>query len=781
MFKRLALVGVACLGLLAEGTEPVVRLHWHVMAAQGTDANLTLARRGQAADCSIVVPSKATPSQRYAAEELAKYIEKCVGVRLPIGETAKDAAKRICISGDDTLGNDGFRLCVKGDDLHVLGGPRGVLYGVYEILERFCGIRWFSSWHEIVPQREALDVPADLDVTERPAFAVREPLWYDVTKHPEFAARMRASNSGEGEHGELGPNRHRFSETLKNCHTFNVLIPPEKYFDAHPEYFSFFNGARQKNRSQLCLTNPDVLRLVVEKVKDAIRREPGAKYFGVSQNDYWSGWCECEKCKAIDDEEESHAGTMIRFVNAVAAEVEREFPDKVIETLAYQYTRKPPKKTRARHNVMPCLCSIECDFTRPLPESRREANRKFVEDLRGWAAQTKMLYVWDYTTNYSHYPHAFPNVYALQGNLRFFRENGVTSVFEQGDYQGHHAFFAELKTWLLLKWMWNPDLPMKPLLDEFFAGYYGKAAPFVRQYFEEVHRLQLSPGKDGSDRHLGIFEHIGASPVDGDFIARADQLWDQAEAAVKDEPAVYGYNVRMGRFSSDYTAFHRQRKQLWVTRHPERFGGGDQRIRARRMLAALDETREDGVRISEGLSCKPLKALLEQVASSEPRKVSAADRDRIGAEVFGSKGLVDDPAAEGGKAFRLVNTHYEWSGFLEMNYVAFDDEAEYTVRVRLRADLTKGAPDGEVFWAGIYDSVEAKYYGRGFSLKASEEKDGYAWYEVTTTRLKETQSLYVAPGRFKGSATNPRHNGIYIDGVEIVRTRPPSATVVTEP
>ena len=104
-----------------------------------------------------------------------------------------------------------------------------------------------------------------------------------------------------------------------------------------------------------------------------------------------------------------------------------------------------------------------------------------------------------------------------------------------------------------------------------------------------------------------------------------------------------------------------------------------------------------------------------------------------------------------------------------MNDVAFDDDAEYTVRVRLRADLTKGAPDGEVFWAGIYDSVEAKYYGREFSLKASEVKDGYAWYDVTTTRLKETQSLYVAPGRFKGSATNPRHNGIYIDGVEIIR------------
>jgi len=81
----------------------------------------------------------------------------------------------------------------------------------------------------------------------------------------------------------------------------------------------------------------------------------------ISQND-WHGYCECEKCKTLDEQEGTHAGALIHFINAVAEEVEKEFPDILIETLAYQYTRVPPKHVRPRRNVVIRLCSIECAF-----------------------------------------------------------------------------------------------------------------------------------------------------------------------------------------------------------------------------------------------------------------------------------------------------------------------------------------------------------------------------------------------------------------------------------
>ena len=75
------------------------------------------------------------------------------------------------------------------------------------------------------------------------------------------------------------------------------------------------------------------------------------------------------------------------------------------ETLAYQYTRKPPRLVRPRPNVIVRLCWIECSFVRPLTTGR---NATFRKDLEGWTKIAGRLYVWDYVTNFSNYvqPHA---------------------------------------------------------------------------------------------------------------------------------------------------------------------------------------------------------------------------------------------------------------------------------------------------------------------------------------------------------------------------------------
>ncbi len=118
------------------------------------------------------------------------------------------------------------------------------------------------------------------------------------------------------------------------------------------------DGKRREERSQLCLTNPDVLRLGVEAVERWIQQHPEATIFSVSQND-WTGWCECDKCRRVEEEEGGvHSGPLLRYVNALAAEVEKKHPDKLIDTLAYWYTEEPPAKARPRRNVRIRLCPI---------------------------------------------------------------------------------------------------------------------------------------------------------------------------------------------------------------------------------------------------------------------------------------------------------------------------------------------------------------------------------------------------------------------------------------
>ncbi|MBO7534794.1 MAG: hypothetical protein J6T46_12465, partial [Victivallales bacterium] len=69
-------------------------------------------------------------------------------------------------------------------------------------------------------------------------------------------------------------------------------------------------------------------------------------------------------------------------------------------------------------------------------------------------------------------------------------------------------------------------------------GYYGKGAPFIRKYFDELQSLVT-----GDDKILNIWISPTVGWITDDFLDRALALWDQAEAAVKDDP-IRLYNVR---------------------------------------------------------------------------------------------------------------------------------------------------------------------------------------------------------------------------------------------
>ena len=743
-------------------------------------ADLDIAVRGQPAGYSIVIPEKASPSQRYAAAELRDFTEKTTGVKLSIATDAAPLPVKAIVLGETRfapkqsgLGTDGFRLLARPPHLFIMGAPdRGTLYGVYEFLERFAGCRWYSSWHSCIPSRERISVPDDLDDTQTPALAMREPFWYDVLQHSEFAARLRVnSRSWRKTDEKYGGDPFRFGGGLGSCHTFNTLLPPDKYFDAHPEYFSMVKGKRMNGRTQLCLTNPDVLRIVTSNVLARIRRDPGAKFYGVSQND-WYNYCECPACKAIDDEEESHAGTMIRFVNAVAEAVEKEFPNAIIETLAYQYTRKPPKKTRLRHNVVPCLCTIECDFARPIDESPFDQNVKFRKDIEGWSRQTDQLYIWDYTTDFAHYTMPFPNVYALQGNVKFFRDNGAKCLFEQGAYQGRHGDFAELKAWLLAKWMWNPDLPMKPLLDEFFAGYYGKAAPYVRDWFEAVHRIQMM--RSSSPKHpLRIFDDVTNPAIPDAIVDLGAECWQQAIDATKDDPAT-SYNVRMAAFSFDYMRLERMRRKVDKLLVLSRTSRIDEKLAeakalAKSLLDRMDEAKD--IRLSEGESAhvRVKKGWQELVARPEakarPADSGEVEECHISIMHRGKWGdYVDDPKASDGKALKLFNTHFEWCATFQMHKVEFEPNATYKVRVRARVDTLR---DGEAFWAGVYDPVAKR--GRGGIQPRSEDVSAdYTWYDVCTWTPNEHEYFWIGPGRF-GKDGKTSIKAVWVDKIEFTR------------
>ena len=505
-----------------------------ILAIAARAGGITISTDG-ASQAVIVVAADAPEPQQHAARELAGFLGQITGDEFEILNEEREqacifvgpAAAKWADTGfsTDGLGAEGIVIRTVGDDLILAGGePRGTLYAVYTFLEDELGCRWWSSTESTIPSHTNITVE-NLDVRYVPVLEYREPYWFDAFDG-DWAARNKCNGQGARLDAKRG-GKHVYEGFV---HTFFPLIPPEKYFEDHPEWFSEIDGKRKHQRAQLCLTNEEMRRELVKNLKQRLRANPSATIASVSQND-WYGNCQCEKCEAVEEAEGSPAGLMLRFVNTVAADIEEEFPHVAISTLAYQYTRKPPRHVRPRDNVIVRLCSIECSFAKPLAHERNQA---FRDDIVGWSQICDRLYIWDYTTNFRHHIMPHPNLEVLGPNVKFFVDHSVKGIFEQGAYTTNGAEMAELRAWVLAKLLWDPSRDGQALIDEFLEGYYGPAAPHIRAYLDVTH-----DAVDASGDWLGCFERHTAGYLNFDTLTRGWRHLNAAEQAVKRDPDLH--------------------------------------------------------------------------------------------------------------------------------------------------------------------------------------------------------------------------------------------------
>ncbi len=507
-------------------------------SATGAEAPLTLVRNGRS-NYRIILSTEASPSEKRAASELQDYLHRISDARLPIVTDDGPPGEREILLGNsrhlrrigaavdfERLGDDGFTLRTVGPHLVIAGGrERGTLYGVYAFLEEVLGCRWYTTAVSRIPRQRTLVVPP-LEDTQVPELKYRE-VYYAGLMDPALADRLKlngnASVPNVGKPG-LAREKHRGWGTW--CHTFFTYVPPGRYFMDHPEYFALVKGKRQT--TQLCLTNPDVFRITVAELRRRMKEQPEDRIWDVSQNDT-GGNCECEACRALDEREGTPMGSLLTFVNRVAA----EFPDKTISTLSYQYTRKPPKTLRPAPNVAIMLCDIECTRSRPIPLSDHPADAAFRADVEAWSRIADRLYLWDYVVCFGHLVSPHPNLRIQQPNLRFFRDHKLAGLFAQGSREAGGEF-SELRGYLLAKLLWNPDLRVDEVIDDFLAGYYGPAALPLRRYIDLSH-----DALERSGQHLTLWDGPAAYRegfLAPDLLRRYDGLFDEAERLVAHDP-----------------------------------------------------------------------------------------------------------------------------------------------------------------------------------------------------------------------------------------------------
>ncbi|MBW6460409.1 MAG: DUF4838 domain-containing protein [Bacteroidales bacterium] len=479
---------------------------------------------GKGSAYSIVIPSASSPLEVKAANLFQDYFNRITGFQLPvmaddqpvneyeivIGRSNRLARYKINIKQGE-LGQDGFIIRTHRQDLIITGElPEGTLNGVYTFLEEYLGCRFYSPGVMHIPRMDHVILPKIKD-RQVPVFTLRE-LYFPERQDKEYLAWHKLHTRNSEQWGMW-------------VHTFRRLVPATEYFRSTPTYFAEINGRRVPN-GQLCLTHPEVFSVLTENLRKNMDKKPRAQYWSVSQNDNFLA-CQCTGCQEAADRLGGQSGIMIDFINRVAA----EFPDKVISTLAYQYTRRAPSKVKPLPNVNIMLCSIECNRSQPIAFDPSSAS--FVKDVKDWTHLTDNILIWDYVVQFRNYISPFPNMRVLQPNLEFFAKNNCRMMFQQGSGPVWSEF-SELRSYLIAKLLWDPYQDADKIMDDFIVGYYRSAAPFIKQYIEFMHDELERSGDD-----LRIF----GNPIDGigsylrpDLIWEYEKLFDLAEDAVAEEP-----------------------------------------------------------------------------------------------------------------------------------------------------------------------------------------------------------------------------------------------------
>lgn len=482
----------------------------------------------------LVVPQKSTDIDRYAAEELKKYLSAALNINADIVEEEPTIKNGIFIGktkqtmeaySDEyyRLNQDEFIIKSCKNALFIFGknniySQSATLYGIYELLERFFGCKFLSFDEEIIPESDKVCITEDL--IGRPDFIIRQPLFASTRVHPEFTAKMRIKDCycPKTPGGTIYP-----MWAGPQGHNFFSLIPPDKYKDEHSEWFDLDNH-------ELCFSQEDLTDEIVEILKKQIIENPYAKFFAVSQNDTVKP-CQCARCQE-NYQKYSVSGTMMRFINRIAEKIDAFVQENYIGrevyivTFAYYFSIKPPVKKIAdefqpidqscvpHKNVFIFFTTIDFCFYHGLTDERCEWNKEFKDIFYGWkylVGGNRMM-VWNYAANYAHYLYPFYNFNEISNNLRFFKENGIKYLLDHGPCEAEFVEFAELRTYVTSKLLWNTNLNIDQLIQEFVENYYKVASSEVLEYLQLLkNRFAEIDGEKGY--HLRLY-HLPESMFD---------------------------------------------------------------------------------------------------------------------------------------------------------------------------------------------------------------------------------------------------------------------------
>lgn len=446
-------------------------------------ATFTLVDGGKARVC-IVVPAGAIPPtgaapapafehHRLAARDLADYLGKMSGAAVPVGDKPAAGLVPIYVGavpekiplGKKSDFGDAYLIDVQPERI-VLDGESGlaVFYAAARLLHAL-GVRWYGpdEMGEHVPRRKTVALP-----TGR------------TEEAPHFQTRTFHS-------GPWGLRNRTSPLMLAQGHAFDGVMGTAKLFKEHPEYYPVINGKPYPGQANL--SNPKVVDLFVKHIGAEFRKGPtswaGGKAYGIGPDD---GLLldERPESRAMESGEAdlifrvpSATDRFIKFANAVAGGLEKEFPDHTLGFYVYSNHDFPPRTVKPHKNLVPVVAPIA--FNRYLSiGSPNEATSMLLKDnILAWKALCPRLGTYLYNYNLADTAMPFTRRLAWSKDLPNLYRWGLRDCTIESMANWHTMLPGNYVVANLL-WDVNADVPA--LLAEFYGNYYGPAGPAMREY-----------------------------------------------------------------------------------------------------------------------------------------------------------------------------------------------------------------------------------------------------------------------------------------------------------
>lgn len=463
---------------------------------------------------SIVIARDSPPAVHFAAAELSRYLAIITGGHFPVTERPEPGAPAlrlgVCLPNAPRLpANGSYGWAVRADEVSISGAaPGAVLHAVYAFLENL-GCVWLHHREggEIVPRLPQVVLPAG-EHTARPAFAHREftnlyPLDREYTLMIDWLAKNRLNRFMVFANLAGGVETYRqllepemaargMSATVGH-HSFRYFLPPEEFFDHHPDYYALVGGERTPH-GQLCTSNPAVVATVAERICELLAAHPTVEMVGLWPNDGF-GWCECERCARLEPDRPSawpgghpcRSDTNLRFVNAVAALVAQQFPDRRLSALAYLNYADPPLHVVPADNVAVCFAPMSRCLKHPLaPDVTCErANAAYARLVQRWREITSnALYLFCYLMQIHRLSLPYPITHMLPAELAWQAQVGVDGYVAEFVPQEWGTFGVNAH--LMARLSWEPDLDLEDWLQRHCQHLYGPAAADMCAYLEAL-------------------------------------------------------------------------------------------------------------------------------------------------------------------------------------------------------------------------------------------------------------------------------------------------------